>query len=260
MAGLTVTQGAGIGQPLQLFPWERRFFRGMLRDGVEESALSVSRGNGKTTVVAALACAALDGPLATPRGETVVVASSFDQARIAFEHCLAFLADKIDSDRQRWRIQDSANRASIEDRSTGARVRVLGSDPRRAHGLAPVLVVADEPSQWPPGSSDRMIAALRTSLGKIDGGRLVALGTRPADSEHWFEKMLSGGADFALNYAARDTDPPFHLRTWQRANPSLKYMPVLKRVIAREAAKARKDPAVLPSFSSPQTESGCHRH
>ena len=64
-----------------------------------------------------------------------------------------------------------------------------------------MLVIADEPAQWPPGTSDRMIAALRTSLGKIDGGRLIALGTRPADSEHWFEKMLSGGADFALNYA-----------------------------------------------------------
>ena len=258
LGGLTVTQGAGVGLPLQLFPWERRFFRGALRDGVEHSALSVSRGNGKTTVVAALACAALDGPLATARGETVVVASSFDQARLSFEHVLAFLADSIDNDRARWRIQDSANRASIEDRRTGARVRVLGSDPRRAHGLAPVLVIADEPAQWPPGTSDRMIAALRTSLGKIDGGRLIALGTRPADSEHWFEKMLSGGADFALNYAARDTDPPFQSRTWERANPSLRYMPVLRRVIAREAVKARKDPSILPSFRALRLNQGTH--
>ena len=256
MAGLTVTQGAGIGLPLQLFPWEKRFFRGMLRDGVEESALSVSRGNGKTTVVAALACAALDGPLATPRGETVVVASSFDQARVAYEHVLAFLAERIDSDPKRWRIQDSANRASIEDRSTGARVRVLGSDPRRAHGLAPVLVIADEPAQWPPGTSDKMIAALRTSLGKIDGGRLVALGTRPADASHWFEKMLVGGADYSQVHAARDTDAPFQLRTWKRANPSLDFMPVLHRVIRRESVKARRDPAVLPSFRALRLNQG----
>ena len=135
-------------------------------------------------------------------------------------------------------------------------MRVLGSDPRRAHGLAPILVIADEPAQWPPSTSAGMIAALRTSLGKIDGGRLIALGTRPADSEHWFEKMLSGGADYSLKYAARDTDPPFHARTWERANPSIRYMPVLRRVIGREAVKARKDPAILPAFRALRLNQG----
>ena len=130
--------------------------RGALAPGVEESALSVARGNGKTTLVAALGCAALDGPLAVQRGETVIVASSFDQARVAFEHILAFMDPIIESDRNRWRIQDSANRATVTDRNTGARVRVLGSDPARAHGLAPVLVIADEPAQWPTNTSDRM--------------------------------------------------------------------------------------------------------
>ena len=258
LGGLRVTQGAGIGGPLDLFTWERRFIRGALASGVAESAISVGRGNGKTTLVAALACAALDGPLATARGETVVVASSFDQARISYEHVLAFLSDSIDKDRSRWRIQDSSNRATIEDRKTGARVRVLGSDPRRAHGLAPVLVIADEPSQWPPSTSDKMIAALRTSLGKIDGGRLIALGTRPADSEHWFEKLLAGGADYAQVHAARAADPPFHARTWDRANPSLRSMPVLRRVIRREADKARKDPAVLPAFRALRLNQGTH--
>ena len=225
---------------------------------MEEAALSVGRGNGKTTLISALAVAALDGPLATARGETVVVASSFDQARIAYEHVLAFLADRIDDDRSRWRIQDSSNRATIEDRKTGARVRVLGSDPRRAHGLAPVLVIADEPAQWPTSTSDRMIAALRTSLGKIDGGRLIALGTRPADAQHWFEKMLTGGADYFQVHAARDADPPFNARTWARANPSLRYMPVLRRVIRREADKASKDPAVLPAFRALRLNQGTH--
>ena len=255
---LPVTQGAGIGRPLDLFPWERRFIRGALADGVEEAALSLGRGNGKTTLIAGLASAALDGPLATARGETVVIASSFDQARISFEHVLAFLGETIDADPRRWRIQDSANRATITDRLTGARVRVLGSDPRRAHGLAPVLIVADEPAQWPDETADRMIAALRTSMGKIDGARLVALGTRPADNEHWFEKMLTGGADYRLNYAARDDAPPFQARTWQRANPSLPYMPTLRKVIRREADKARRDPAVLPSFRALRLNQGVH--
>ena len=63
-------------------------------------------------------------------------------------------------------------RLAIEDRRTGARLRCIGSDPKRAHGLAPSLVLCDEPSQWDGAKTDAMIAALRTSLGKIPGSRL----------------------------------------------------------------------------------------
>ena len=256
MADLVVSQGEGRGVALTLFPWELRFLRRALRPGVSEAALSVSRGNGKTTLVAGLACAALAGPLVVPRGETVVVASSFDKARLVFEHCLAFLRHRIAAAPKAWRIQDSANRASIEARSTGARIRCLGSDPRRAHGLAPRLVLADEPAQWPPSTSDRMLAALRTSLGKLGGARFIALGTRPADETHWFEKMLQGGADYSQLHAARPTDPPFRRRTWMRANPSLGYMPDLEAALRTEATKARQDPSLLASFRALRLNQG----
>ena len=180
------------------------------------------------------------------RGEVVIVASAFSQARIAFEHILAFLDPRDDPGR--WRIQDSANTATVEDRRTGARVRCLGSDPRRAHGLAPVLILADEPAQWPHTSRDAMLSALATARGKLPGSRFVALGTRPADDEHWFAKMLAGGADYAQCHAARPDDPPFRLRTWRRANPSLDHMPDLAETIRDEAAKARQDAALLPGF------------
>ena len=97
-------------------------------------------------------------------------ASSFSQARIAFEHVLAFLRPRIDRAPGDWQIQDNGQRASIRYRPTGAVLKVLGSDPKRAHGLAPVLVLADEPAQWPPSTAGRMLAALATSLGQ-DSGR-----------------------------------------------------------------------------------------
>ena len=125
----------------------------------------MARGNGKTALLSGIAAATLDGPLAVPRGETVIVASSFEQARIAFEHVVAFMAEKLE-DRARWKIWDTAQQARIEDRKTGARVRCIGSDPRRAHGLAPVLVLADEPAQWPETTGERMVSALRTAAGK----------------------------------------------------------------------------------------------
>ena len=249
LSGLTVTQGRLAGQPFAVLPWQRRFVRGAFAPATTSAALSVARGNGKTSLLSAIACATLDGPLMVPRGETVIVASSYEQARIGFEHVIAFMGGKLD-DRQRWKVWDTAQQARIEDRKTGARVRCIGSDPRRAHGLAPVLVLADEPAQWPETTGERMVAALRTAAGKQPHSRFVALGTRPADAEHWFSKMLNDGADFAQSHAARADDPKYHKRTWMKANPSLAAMPDLLAAIKREAQHARRDPSLLASFES----------
>ena len=256
---LTVTQGAGAGGPFKTLPWQRRFLRGALRPGVARAALSVARGNGKTTLVAAIALAALAGPLRRPRGDVVIVASSFAQAKIAFEHARAFLAPAIEKAPERWRIQDSGNAASIQDRHTECRLRAIGSDPRRAHGLAPALVIADEPAQWPPGTAAQMNAALLTGLGKMTDTRMWCLGTLPADSEHFFRRMFGpDGCDYAQLHMAPPEAPPLHARTWARANPSLSIMPALRAQIQREARAAAHDPGLLAAFRALRLNAGEH--
>ena len=249
LSGLTVSQGRLAGQPFTVLPWQRRFARGTFASGTQSAALSVARGNGKTALLSGIAAATLDGPLAVPRGETVIVASSFEQARIGFEHIVSFMGDRL-GDHARWKVWDTAQQARVEDRKSGARVRCIGSDPRRAHGLAPVLVLADEPAQWPETTGERMVAALRTAAGKQPHSRFVALGTRPADPEHWFSKMLTGGADYAQSHAAKAVDPAFQMRTWRKANPSLAAMPDLLPAIRNEAIRAKTDPALLAGFES----------
>ena len=255
LSDLTVSQGRLAGQPFEVLPWQKRFVMGAFRPGVQSAALSVARGNGKTALLSGIACATLDGPLAISRGETVIVASSFEQARIAFEHVVAFMGDKL-ADRRAWKVWDTAQQARIEHRVTGARVRCIGSDPRRAHGLAPVLVLADEGSQWPPTTADRMVSALKTAAGKQPHSRFVALGTRPADAEHFFAKMLNGGADFSQTHAARADDPRYRKATWRKANPSLDHMPDLHAAIRREADHARRDPSLLSSFEALRLNAG----
>ena len=253
---LIVTQGDGGGQPLSIIPWEQRFLRGAFAPGVETSALSIGRGNGKTSLVAAIATAAVGGPLAQPRAETLLVASSFSQARIGFDHVLAFLGPQIEAAPRDWSVQDNSQRASIRYRPTGALLRVLGSDPKRAHGAAPILVLADEPAQWPASTSGRMLAALATSLGKIQGGRMIALGTRPDDEAHWFSRWLAGGSDFSQVHAAKIDDPPYQQKTWVKANPSLTYLPTLAATIRRAAQRARLDDGELQSFRALRLNSG----
>ena len=213
----------------------------------------------KSALVAGLAAAVVDpdGPLHGPRRECVCVASSFDQSRIVFEDVLAFLRAKHDlSDRKLWRVQDSANRATVEWRDTGARVRCIGSDPAKAHGLRPALVLADEPAQWEATKQDRMVAAIRTGLGKVPDSRLIALGTRPADGAHWFAKLLKGGAAYSQVHATRRDDPPFQMRTWRRANPSLDHLPSLAAKLREEAPGARVDPGLLAAFRALRLNAG----
>ena len=161
---LGVTEGALAGEAMRVMPWQRRYLRGAFAPDVTTAALTIGRGNGKTTLAAAIAAASIAGPLRRPRGLVLVVGASFRGARIVFRHVLAMLADEL-ADRETWRVNDSTASLSIEHRPTGARLECIGSDPRRAHGFAPSLAILDEPSQWAPNASDRMF------LGDQDSAR-----------------------------------------------------------------------------------------
>ncbi len=247
---LTLTGGDHDGAPFTVLGWERRFLKGAFaKPG--PAALSVARANGKSALVAAIATAMVDpgGPLHGRRREAVCVASSFSQSRIIFEDVLHFLRERHDlRDRRTWRLQDSANNAIIEHRPSGARVRCIGSDPARAHGMRPALALLDEPAQWPANTSDRMLAAVRTGLGKVPASKLIALGTQPSDESHWFGRMLRGGATYCQLHAARSDDSPFQVRTWRRANPSLDHLPSLLAELREEAQAAKADPSMLAAF------------
>ena len=257
IAGLTLAGGDRDGEPFTVLPWERRFLSGAFRQS-GDAGLSVARGNGKSALLAAVASAVVDpsGPLHGRRREVVVVAASFEQGRVIFEDVLAFLGARYDlGDRTEWRRQDSANRATLEFRATGARVRCIGSDPGNAHGLRPALALLDEPAQWAPATRDRMYAAIRTGLGKVPGSKLVALGTRPADEAHWFARLLAS-APYAQVHAAPLDAPPFWRRTLRRANPSYDHLPSLRAQLAEEAIDARRDPDALASWRALRLNQG----
>ena len=262
IARLTIGLGRYAGQPFKLLGWQRRFLKGAFNQP-DDAALSMGRGGGKSTFTAAIACAAVDvgGPLVEPMAECLVVASSFDQGLVTFRHMLNFLTPSFErygtGPRGRFRIQDSANRATIADRETGAMVRVLGSDPRRLHGAAPKLLLYDEVAQWPPERVEPMLAALKTSRGKIPGSKALWLGTRPSLPDHPFQRALDGhGVGFALCYAADKDDPPFQRRTWRRANPGLDHLPDLEAVIHSEAKDAKRDESGMQSFRALRLNQG----
>ena len=60
MRGYPVTQGFGAGSNLRVFPWERNLVRGILSARI--AALSVARGAGKSSIIAAIASGVFRAP------------------------------------------------------------------------------------------------------------------------------------------------------------------------------------------------------
>ena len=250
---LTIGQGRLAGQSFGVMPWQARFVRGALAPGVAESCLTLGRGGGKSTLIAGIGCAALEGPLMAPEAEILIVASSHEQGQVIFRHVLRFMGQGIAAGR--FRVADTVNASRLTNRNTGTMLSVKGSDPKRLHGAAPSLICADEIAQWPTPRIGEMLAALRTASGKIPDSRLMMIGTRPADELHPFAVALRD-CDYSQVHAAGPDDPPFQRRTWKRANPGLDAMPDLEAAIRREATAAKRDGSLMAQFRSLRLNQG----
>ena len=255
ICGLEITQGPLSGERFDLQRWQRKFLRGAFDDDAQVSALSVARGNGKSTLIAAVAAATLaDGPLARRRGETLVVAGSLSQARIVRDHADGFLRALYPDydDRRIWRRPDAPT-PMIHHLPTDTRVKLHGFNPATILGAAPSLAILDEPESWGQGGVDdgsKMFAAVVTALGKQENSKLVALGTQPSSGDHWFARLLDGGADYIQLHAAREDDPPHQERTWKRANPAYNALPHLADAIRRDSDRGKRDVGLLELFQA----------
>ena len=234
-----------------VIPWQRRFLRAVARPKVRTAALTVGRSNGKSWLAARLAADYLLGGGAE-RSECVIVASAYMQAKVIYRYAVDMVRDAGNNptDRRAWYYRDGANVALLRSRTDGRAIRALGSDPRRMHGRRYGLALLDEPAQWPPGTRDAALAALTTGAGKVPGSKIIALGTRPASGEHWFQRWLDGHADYSQVHAARRGDPLYWLRTIRRANPSFDYLPALRADVLSQRNAARKDDGARAAYKA----------
>ena len=256
---LVITQGEGIGENFVLLPWQKEFLWELLAKDARKAALSMARRNGKTAFIAAVAVCGIVGPLAQSGGEVVAVAASFDQATIIFDHMLGFLLpwthdEDGNQNYKEWSITNTTTKAECRYKTERIKAKVRACNARTAHGIAPSMLLLDEPAQWLPSIARKMLAALGTSMGKVKDAKMIALGTRPDDviqDGHWFQEWLDGLADVVFCYAGdEEEDDPLDWATVEKANPSLYYFPELVRVIKAEMKEAEESSESLQTFKA----------
>ena len=155
---------------LQLEQFQKRIANAIKCDEPELVVL-IPRGNGKTTLLAAIA---LHHLITVPNAAVYCAASSREQARILYESALSFTRvlehpNVIDRHLElRWCENPG------EPRNFTRFLRVLAADAPKLHGLTPSLAIIDELHAHP---DEEVYLALRTATLKRKGSKLITIST-----------------------------------------------------------------------------------
>jgi len=191
-----------------------------------ETLALLARGNGKTSLAAALAVYHL---LTTRRPAAYVGAASRDQARILFEAARDIV-------RSSAALERHVTVRHRELRARGGHLRILSSDGPRAHGLQPTLAIVDELHAH---RDPELYIALRTALGKVPTSRLLTISTAGHDVDSvlgrlrakalTLEKTTTGARTIAVDdrgsfamieWTVPEDSPVEDLDATQAANPA----------------------------------------
>ncbi len=248
---LVVPSGQDRGDRIRLMDWQRSFIAGAFAEDVSVAAIGISRGNGKSSTAAMIAAAAFypGGPLFEEGQEIIALAASLTQGRTILRMATGMLGLRTGRKGTEWSIMDSVHTCRIKHNPSGTELRVHGSKSATMHGYNPRLIICDEMARWEPAQVEDLWAACRTSLGKVPGSKLLAIGTRPGDDGHRFSKLLDGEAGYSQRHEYRGA-AWLTPRAAKRANPSWDRFPFLWWEIEKErkALRKRPDPAGEDSY------------
>lgn len=155
---------------LDLEPFQRRIVKAVT--GPErECLILLPRGNGKTTLMAAISLWYL---VETPGAKVYCAASSIPQARILFEQAQMFLRNlqhpNLVERYHEIRWADDPDKPKVFSRH----MRVLSADANRLQGLEPTVCFIDELHAHRDSS---VYLALRTAIIKRPGSKLITIST-----------------------------------------------------------------------------------
>ena len=175
---------------MKLQGFQKKFLGQLLRPGIRTAALSLPRGNGKSTLCAWLCARLLDpkDPLFVNGQEIYLVASSLSQCCRTTFGILRKLLPKAG-----YRIAESTQVASILHLDSRTRLSVLPASGKSNAGIVgAAYVICDEPASWHEQSGTLLHESIAGALGKPGSDlRIIYAGTKaiggisPPDPNNW---------------------------------------------------------------------------
>lgn len=158
-------------KPMELEPFQREMLEEHFA-GAAETVIVISKKNGKTTLLGALALFHLRE---VPEAEVVIGASSRDQARILFKQAAGLVQrSKLEST---FDVKGGYGEIRLgKGRREGPRIRVLAADANTADGVIPTLALVDELHRHP---SAELYGIFRDGLGPRSG-QMITISTAGA--------------------------------------------------------------------------------
>ena len=240
---------------MRLRRFQKRFLFGALSEGVRTAALSIPRGNGKTTLAALLAYRILN-PLSSlfrAGTESHLIAASLGQSRRTSFRALKQIVESR-PDCEAFRISENRNECSITHLPTDTRVSVLAPKSATAQGLVNCpWVISDEPGAWETIGGEAMYTAIQTAQGKPGSPlRSLFLGTlAPGKGQWWLDLVKQGSSEtrFVTSLAA-DPKRWDALSEVKRVNPLIWKFPESRKVLLDEFEEAKRDEPSKARFMS----------
>jgi phage terminase large subunit-like protein len=235
----------------RVFPWEAfcialhlcTFWGGTEKKGEPrwpDLLLCAGRGAGKDGFIA-LCSFALVSPYHAVRGYDVdICANSEDQAQRPMKDIIAALDDVRNASKLRKHYHKTAE--LVRGIKNGGTVKGRTSNPKSKDGMRSGMVVFNETHQY---ADYRQVKVFLTGRGKVAHPRTLIATTRgdvrdgPLDDDIRRAEGILKGAEadngflpvlFRLDEKSDVNNPDF----WVKANPSLPYLPALRREIERE--------------------------
>lgn len=244
-------EGAHVGQPLRLEPFQKRFIKEVYdsKVGTRKAILSMARKNGKSAIVASLLLCHLVGPEAKRNSQIVSGAMSRDQAALVFN--LACKMIRFDERLTKViRIVPSGKR--LVGLPLNVEYHALAADGTTAQGLSPILAIIDEAGQV-RGPKSEFIEAITTSQGAHAEPLLITISTQAPNASDllslWIDDARTGADPHTVChvYEAPEDCELDDERAWKAANPALgKFRD--RADVERQAAAAKRMPSFEPGF------------
>ena len=217
-------KGYGAGQPLKLAEFQKEWLEEVLADGVQAAVMSVGRGNGKSTFLAALGLWGLFDPDESGAPQIPVVATTVQQAVTSvYGVALAMLRDEWELS-SRCHVYSAIGGQKIVTPLNHGEMFPKSNDPDGLQGLDPSLAIVDEIGFMPVTSWDSMLLA----SGKRPRSLVVGIGTPGFEKSnalwHMRERVRHGAlpAGFRFTeYAADEGCDVTDKAQWRKANPAL---------------------------------------